>query len=501
VVFPSGPGNTIEIIPKSPTMLNSVLRLRKNPVIALTAALLIIQLRISAQTFHKAIGMESFEKGNALKSLADGGFIISGESEDPAAQERDMLLMRTDSNGNLLWTKTYGGPERETVNDVLQTRDGGFMMLGEKYQPNKKEGENLTMVKTDKDGNLAWKKIFDEGGIETEGFSMQATPDGGCVVVGMCKNMDMISSAFFSMSSEDQGLYLLKLDANGNKMWSRKFNYGTENVPSTGISLIVAHDGSYMVVGNIAKKGRTDKKIEKPAQQVNMEEVRNLLLAKVKPNGTLVWAREYQGNSVTMGCLVVEKPEGGFMIAGNTNVSATNIDIFLMSLDAHGSVQWSKTYGAAHFESVADMVRTPDGGFVVSGMTHGIENGPTDVLNFKIDKGGNLVWAKTYGGNKEEYPSKMLATGNGITIAGSTSSYNSESFDVLLMKTDKNGNCGNFGKDMKLNVADFQPVSLKIEKPEMRKVEQGILPPNMKKPDVNNIAEHKRVARVKVLGN
>ncbi len=482
-------------------MLNSVLRVRKNTVSALTAVFLITQLDASAQTFHKAIGMESFEKGNALKLLPDGGFIISGESEDPVAQERDMLLMRTDGNGNLLWTKTYGGPERETVNDVLQMPDGSFMLLGEKYQPNKKEGENLTVVKTDKDGNLAWKKIFDEGGIETEGFSMQATPDGGCVIVGMCKNMDMVSSAFFSMSSEDQGLYLLKLDANGNKIWSRKFSYGNEKVPSTGISVIVAQDGSYVVVGNIAKKGRTDKKIENPAQQVNMEDVRHLLLAKVKPNGTLVWAREYRGNSVTMGCLVVEKPEGGFMLAGNTNVSSTNIDVFLMSLDAHGSVQWSKTYGAQHFESVADIVRIPDGGFVVSGMTHGIENGPTDVLNFKIDKGGNLIWAKVYGGSKEEYPSKILSKGNDIVIAGSTSSFNSESFDVLLMKTDKDGNCGSFGKDIKLTVSNFQPVALKIEKPEMRKVEQGILPPNMKKPDVNNIVEHKRIARVKDLGN
>src|SRR5687767_1789253 len=104
-------------------MLNSVFPPRKSPVIFLTAILFIAQLSVSAQTFHKAIGMESFEKGNALKPLADGGYIISGESEDPVLQERDMLLMRTDGNGNPLWTKTYGGPERETVNDVLQMPD------------------------------------------------------------------------------------------------------------------------------------------------------------------------------------------------------------------------------------------------------------------------------------------------------------------------------------------------------------------------------------------
>jgi hypothetical protein len=483
-------------------MLNSVTSFRTGFAAALAILFALLSISAFSQSpFHKSLGMESFEKGSAVKLLPDGNLILAGETENPAAEERDMLLMQTDSNGNLVWAKTYGGPERETVNDVVQMPDKGFLLLAEKYQPNKKEGENLTLLKTDKEGQMIWKKIFDEGGNETEGFSMQPTPDHGYIITGMVKNMSMVSSAFFSMSAEDQGLYLLKIDANGNKLWSRRFNYGEGNVSSTGTSVIVASDGSYMVAGNIAKKGRTDKKIDRPAQQVDMQDVRSMLLCKVKPNGTLLWAKEYAANSITMGYAISEKKGGGFIVAGNTNTGATNIDIYLMSLDADGNVQWSKTFGGARFESVADVLPTPDGGFVVSGMTYSMGSGVSDVLTLKTDKDGNLLWAKTYGGTNEDYPAKLLATRNGIVTVGATASYASESFDVLLMRSDWNGNCGSFGKDAKLSTGNLNVVAHKIEKPEMGKVEQGIFPPNMTKPNAQNIVEHQREVRVKNLGD
>jgi hypothetical protein len=463
-------------------------------IFSITVLLLSLNIGLYAQSpFQLGMGMESFDKANALKILPDNGFIVGGETENPSVQERDMLLIRTDSNGNILWSKTFGGPERETVNDVVLAPDQGFLLAAEKYQPHKVEGENMTLVKTDKQGNLLWKKIYDEGGNETEGFSI-ATHGNGFVIAGMVKNMNMVSSAFFNMTAEDQGMYMLKVDENGNKQWSRRFDYGADNVSSTGTCVIAASDGSFMVTGNIAKKGSTDKKIERPAINANMSDRRNTFVAKVKPNGNLVWAQEYEGNSLTMGYTIIEKKEGGFLLAGNTNISNSNMDIYLMSLSADGTVQWAKTFGGARFESVADVVQTPEGGWIVSGMTQGLGNGATDILNFKTDKNGNLLWAKTYGGESEEYPSKIATTGNGIVVTGATASYKSRSFDVLLFKTDWNGNSNCMGKPATISVNNFTHTSKRIEKAGMQKVEQGIVPPNMKKPDAGNITENKREA-------
>jgi hypothetical protein len=455
---------------------------------------------ISAQPlFQNAIGMEGFEKANTLKILSDGGFIIAGETESYGLAERDMLLIRADANGNVLWSTSFGGPEREVLNDVIQLPDNGFLLIAEKYQPDKQEGEFLTLIKTDENGKIIWKKIFDEGGNETEGFSLQPTPDNGFIIAGMTKRLTTVSSTFFTMRAEEQSVYLLKTDASGNKIWSKRLEYDTENISSTATSVIVTKNGSYLIAGNIAKKGRTDKKIERPAQDVNMQDVRNMLLLKVKSNGALQWAREYEANKIMMGYSMLEKKEGGFIIVGNTAVSNSNLDIFLMSVSEDGNVEWAKSYGGLRFESASDILLMTDGGILVTGITESYGSGASDVLLFKTDAKGNLQWAKTYGGKAEEYPSKMALTKDGIVMTGTTASFKSESFDVLLMKTDWNGNNNCLGKNAALNVNVMNPVSKKAEKAEMKKVEQGVFPPNMKKPDSGNIIQYKREVRIKKL--
>lgn len=475
---------------------------RVNKVFSLTFICVTAILFVAAQSnFQSAIGMEGFEKGSSLRVLDDGSFIIAGETESYGQIERDMLLMHADSTGHLIWTRTFGGPERETLNDVIATADHGFIATAEKYQPNKVEGEHLTLLKTDVTGNLLWKKIYDEGGNETEGFSIQHTPDNNYVIAGMIKSMTMVSNTFFDMRAEDQHMYLIKVDGSGNKVWSRSLIYGEENVGSTGTSVIITTDGSYLVAGNIAKMGRTDKKIEKPAQTVNMEDTRTMLLTKVKPNGNLQWAREFQSNQITMGYTVIEKREGGFVVVGNTSVSKFNLDIFAMSLDANGNVLWAKTFGGKGFESVADVLQLPDGGFVVSGFTKSFGSGSSDVLTFKLKKTGDVEWSKTYGGKSEEYPSKLALTKSGIVTVGSTASFTSEGFDVLLFKTDFNGNGSCIGTNVTMNVGALVSTSHAVKGAAMQKVEQGIVPPHMVKPNPESIKENKREARVKNLCN
>ncbi|HXH19587.1 MAG TPA: hypothetical protein VNJ07_10945, partial [Chitinophagales bacterium] len=437
-------------------------------------------------SFQKSFGAEGYEKGSALKQLHDGGFIIAGESDKSfGSQESDMLLIRTDAGGNVMWGATYGGPEREVINDVVQTLDRGFLFVAEKYQPNKTEGEFLTLGKTDESGNLLWKKIFDEGGNETEGFAMAATPDGAYIITGIVKNMNVVSSAFFTMTGEDQSVYLLKADGNGNKLWSRKLNASSShNISTTGASVTVASDGSYIIAGNVTKKGRTDKKIEKPVENVNADDARNLLLVKVKPDGSLAWAKEYRAGRITAGFSVIEKREGGFAVAGiatQAGDKGENVDIFLISMAADGSILWAKTFGGEKFESVAEVKQAADGGFVISGTTTSISDGINDALLFKTDNNGNLLWSKAYGGSGFEYATQIVLTPDGIVMTGESSSLPSESFDALLLKTDLNGNSRCKGADIPLSSANFQLSASDMEKAETSGVEQGITPPNFKK--------------------
>lgn len=442
---------------------------------------------------QQSIGTRGFEAGSAIKLLPDGGFIIGGYTESYGLAEADMMLIRTDASGNVVWSQTYGGPEREVINDVVQTTDLGFMAIGEKYQPDKKQGEFLTLIKTDASGNLLWKKMFDEGGNETEGFSMTAAPDGNYLVAGIVRSLNITSGAFYSMRPQDQSLFLLKVDGNGNKVWSKRLST-PGSLTSTGVSVIAARDGSYVIAGNVTKKGEGT--IEKSADSVSPDEVRNLLLVKVKPDGALAWAKEYEAKRIAAGMSVIEKMEGGFAVTGictpdNTN----NIDYFVMSLSDDGTVQWSRTFGGSKFDSANDIKQVPDGGLIVSGHTTSFSD-VGDLLVIKTDKNGALQWSKLYGGENGEFGGSMTLTSAGIVMTGE-GSVGAESFDVLFLKMDWNGKSGCWGKDIALAESDFRLVARDIQKPAMAGVKPvSALPPDFRKADVNNIAGQKRETRV-----
>lgn len=460
---------------------------------------LLLKYPLVAQSpFQKGMGRESFDKANAIRLLSDGGFILAGETESYGLTERDMLLVRTDAQGNVIWTTSFGGPEREVINDIVPLPDKGFLLIAEKYQPNKQEGEFLTLIKTDANGKIVWKKIFDEGGHETEGFSIQPTHDNDFVIAGMIKKLTTVSATFFTMRAEEQSVYLLKVDGQGNKIWSRCLDYGDKHVSSLATSVAVTKDGSYIITGNVAKKGNTDKKIEKPAQQIPAQDVRYMLLMKVKPNGSLEWAYEYEAGNIMMGYTVQEKKQGGYVIGGNILLNNSNLDIFLMSVGVNGNIDWAKTYGGAHFESVADLQLTSDGSIIVTGITDTWGHGASDVLLFKTDINGQVQWAKAIGGQSEEYPTQLVLTQNDqIVITGATASYNSESFDVFLIKTDHNGNSKCGIKNIPLQGNTLNASARKNQHAEMKKIEPGIYPPHIKKPDSNNIVQSKREINTK----
>lgn len=448
---------------------------------------------VAQGTFQKAFGVDGFEKGSALRQLPDGGFIIGGETQSYELQETDMLLTRTDASGNVQWTKTFGGPEREVINDVVQMPDRGFLFLAERYQPDKKEGEFLTLGRTDANGMLFWKKIHDEGGNETEGFSMSETPDGKYIITGITRNLNIISTAFYNVSDRNPKLYLLKVDENGNKVWSRCLQVGDAEISTTGNSVIVAKDGSYIVTGNITKKNGN---AAKTADAAGDDEARNLLLIKVKPDGSLAWAYEYGANRVTAGFSVVEKKEGGFMVAGiATPDNTNNVDYCMMSIAEDGALQWSKTYGGAKFDAVSGLVQTSDGGFIVSGSTSSYGGGASDVLLFKTDAKGNVLWSKTYGGQNGEYAAQIVKTSSGFALTGQVS-MGKESYDVLLLQIDMNGNSGCLGANENIAGKNFIVSAKKIANAST----SGIDPannPSYKKPDAGNIRQQGREVRVK----
>jgi hypothetical protein len=148
---------------------------------------------------------DSYDEAYCVRQTSDNGYIVAGNTA-PSGSNVDILLVRTNPRGDTLWTRTYGGPDHEYGYSVQQTSDGGFIVVGSTSALKSWEGkEDLYLLKTTPSGDTLWTRTF--GGLLSDaGYSVQETFDGGYIIVG--------SSSSFSADSSSR-MYLIKTDANG----------------------------------------------------------------------------------------------------------------------------------------------------------------------------------------------------------------------------------------------------------------------------------------------
>jgi len=97
------------------------------------------------------------QEGNAIEQTADYGYIIGGFAQDPLSNDINMLLLKVDENGDLMWNKVYIAPSDEQIYDVEQTSEGGFIFAGGVYMY---EIAGHYIVKTDGNGNIEWQNEY-----------------------------------------------------------------------------------------------------------------------------------------------------------------------------------------------------------------------------------------------------------------------------------------------------------------------------------------------------
>ncbi|MBK9418888.1 MAG: hypothetical protein IPN62_16805 [Flavobacteriales bacterium] len=141
---------------------------------------------VGAVQWTKAYGVPGSEDGVTVKQTTDGGYIMGGSSENilgPTGE--DMCLIRTNAQGDTLWAKLYGGPLTDECYEVVQTPDGGFVLCGKSFSFSNEGDYDVYVVKTDANGALEWSKTY--GGSTTSshneiGRSIDNTSDGGYVI-------------------------------------------------------------------------------------------------------------------------------------------------------------------------------------------------------------------------------------------------------------------------------------------------------------------------------
>ena len=152
------------------------------------------------QGFQNTFGGDSLDMGYSVQQTNDGGYVLTGSTNSYGNGDSDVYLIKTDGNGDSLWTRTFGGENQDYCNSVQQTTDGGYIITGrtESYGAGNKD---VYLIKTDGNGDSLWTKTF--GGISFDnGISVQQTNDGGYIILGGTE----------SYGAGNRDIYLIKTD-------------------------------------------------------------------------------------------------------------------------------------------------------------------------------------------------------------------------------------------------------------------------------------------------
>jgi len=184
----------------------------------------------------KTFGGSDNDFGNCVRQTSDGGFIIAGSTASSGAGNRDAWLIRTDSSGNALWSKTIGGTEMEEAYSVWQNRDGGFILTGQ-IRSTPADSIDILLARTDSSGNLMWVKTYGGPGSQV-GRSVQQNSDGGFIVAGS-KTLD---------SAHHSEALLLLTDSSGNEIQFKGFRRGDYDY-ATAVGLFKSVISLVLVLG------------------------------------------------------------------------------------------------------------------------------------------------------------------------------------------------------------------------------------------------------------
>ncbi len=349
---------------------------------------------INAQiTFEKTYGGVGQDFARTFCQTRDNGYILFG-SMDSFTSSTDQYLIKTDPFGNIIWSNTYGGTNIDSGEDVKETNDSGFILVGMlNLQPQ--------VFKTNKTGSVKWAKTLPGA----PPLRIIQTQDSGYTI---CGNIQIAGSNWDMM--------LIKTDTIGNIIWSKNYGYNTndgfEDVKQT-------NDGGYILAGY-----RTINWIE------------DIYIVKTNSLGDTMWTKSYGGSLDDFAYSIEQTTDNGYIILGGTG-TYPNYKPYVIKTDQNGDTLWTKRFNYGCSNSGGNkIIQTPDGGYAFVGETN--QNTPSyEIYIVKTNSQGDTLWTKTF---KQGFGNGIIITNDGgYAILGSTQYLGAGTNNIYLVKTNNEG--------------------------------------------------------------
>lgn len=372
--------------------------------------------------------------------IPGGDFVTCGFTWDTTMLWAiDGFIMRINSVGDTAWTKTVGsmgfGAGIDMLYSVLLNNNNELVLTGERFQ--NPYGRQLWFLRVDPaDGSVISEK-FIGGTLNDAGGKIIQTANGGYYIFGTTH----------STPDTEANAWLLRLNANGDTLWTKQYDFGYED---NGSCIMPFQNNNYLITmyncthncGQALQGGFS--------QCIVIDSLGNILKTLVFDTGP----KNKLGS-------IAPTLDGGAIITGATSIrdSASGLgfmseDLWMIKLDDNADTVWTKIYGSwGLWDGGTSVFQSNDGGYYVVGYTNSIPVPQMDYDNYwllRMNSDGDTLWTRVWGGVDNDDPFSVKPTSDGGLIIAGWRDANSNIFlslnignsDIYIIKTDTAGLVG-----------------------------------------------------------
>lgn len=362
-------------------------------------------------TFQKTYGSSTNDDCWDIVKSKGGDYLLAG------SQLGDVFVMNMDLNGDTTWTSRFGGIESESAFAISHAAESGYMVTGNTYSWGAGGNGDGFAVKINASGTPLWSKTF--GGIYGDDITdfCVGHNNNGYLFAG--------STASFGSAGAEWDIYLIRTDNNGDTLWTRSVG-GIDGDYCHAID--TTFDGDFIITGYTQSFG---------AGQADA------YIMKLNSSGDVLWFKTYGDLEDDIGLDIMESTDGDYLVCGRTDsFGSSDGDLLIFKTNSNGDLLWTKRFGAFGTDLARGVFQTNSGDIMVVGETYSMGAGLSDAFLIQLDSAGNYVWGKAYGDTSFDYGRAVVPDNQqGYVIAALSSSYGT-SLDAYMIKTNSIGESG-----------------------------------------------------------
>jgi hypothetical protein len=392
--------------------------------------------------WQRCLGGTLDEAGFSIKTMFDSGYLVGGiaisndgDVSGNHSNQTDFWFIKLDTLGDIEWKKCYGGSDVDYLNNSNLTQDSGFVAAGYTGSTNGDvTGMHLPVGATDgwilkcnQTGSIQWEKCV--GGSDDDFlFDVIATSSNNYVAIGRAESSDGdVIGRHDSLCFWCADAWLSKYDLSGNLIKSKCF--GGNNV-DVGYSIAQTYDsgfifaaGTYSSDGDVSGLHGTDE---------------DFWIVKIDTAWNIEWQKCFGGTGSDVPGDIICTRDSGYIVYGTSTSMDFDVtgnhgseDAWVIKIDRLGNLIWGKCFGGSDYDNITKIIQKTDSSYSFSGYTESIDgdlvNNPAyyfDVWLADIDSSGQIIWQQCLGGTFDDAAYDLVVDSTNSVFVGATISNN-----------------------------------------------------------------------------